>query len=854
MSQYNNALGYLIELRDEVNTSWFTKICDLAIDSDDASISPDELEKTITIFTEGSDYESEFNVNYVSGTPATTTVLNPISKLKKICNFRNFKKLSHDLEVSFDNRITIIFGSNGSGKSSICEAIKILGTSNIPNAPLNNLKENLNYDPTFSYKFDSDSNESVWVESEGFGLHSDRIKFFDSKIAVRLIQDPVNIEQNIEITPFKLHIFEYVRSYVKQFQNQIEILISHQNQLVLPQLDLIEEALINLEVSQNIFLVNLIKTGKIEDINNFLTQIKIEDYATKISQKANEIKEIHKLSTEAGVNTLKSEIRELNNWLKYTSQYNLLLKQLNLSEAKRLCEAKQRLTAEHEILLSKISGTSAQIEEFRLFLESSKDIFDYNNPASNCPFCRQELNEKSIEVIEQYKAFLFSKTEKELKKVNEDLNQILSKFSKFRVFDFEQIEQNIEVIPNKINNPVVELLTKIKSEIPKIESDFRNSTKSNYQIEVGEIENKISLVTEILNKKKSLLEISTTDKSKLDLQLSVLNLDLELLNKKKYVIQNESAIIQLTKDFLLVNQLRQKFKSVSFTGLYQKITNTAKHAHTDLIVSGFSDILNNEYESLTERSMTNLGVNLTNKGREASIMLNPTVGDNPIKIVLSEGELKIHALALFFCELSKSNEDIVVIDDPVTSLDYNYVANFVNRLRDYILSNEKQIILFTHDWAFFEQLRDQFNNANLNQDVKIMENCALCRGFLENLDHLKSEIEVYLVKHILTKSEKREVAGIMRVLIEAIVNERVFNKLKYRYKRAYFQLSNFKSLEKVVPLQGTEAQELKDLYKKLSPFEHDDETLWFTNTDVNQLQTRYDKIKQIEIGIKNRRP
>ena len=62
--------------------------------------------------------------------------------------------------------------------------------------------------------------------------------------------------------------------------------------------------------------------------------------------------------------------------------------------------------------------------------------------------------------------------------------------------------------------------------------------------------------------------------------------------------------------------------------------------------------------------------------------LLPQVGGNDIESVLSEGEQRLHALALFFAELNSCCQSVLVFDDPVSSFDYNNIANSSCRLRD----------------------------------------------------------------------------------------------------------------------------------------------------------------------------
>ena len=65
----------------------------------------------------------------------------------------------------------------------------------------------------------------------------------------------------------------------------------------------------------------------------------------------------------------------------------------------------------------------------------------------------------------------------------------------------------------------------------------------------------------------------------------------------------------------------------------------------------------------------------------------PQVGGRGIEGVLSEGEQRIHALALFFAELETCLQSVLVFDDPISSFDYNYIANYCARLRDFAVKH-----------------------------------------------------------------------------------------------------------------------------------------------------------------------
>jgi wobble nucleotide-excising tRNase len=75
-----------------------------------------------------------------------------------------------------------------------------------------------------------------------------------------------------------------------------------------------------------------------------------------------------------------------------------------------------------------------------------------------------------------------------------------------------------------------------------------------------------------------------------------------------------------------------------------------------------------------------------------------------------------------------------VLDDPVSSFDYNYVGNFCNRLRDwYRAHSDKQLIILAHSWEFFVQVQTVLRKAYLESalSVMVMENCSIVSDYTE---------------------------------------------------------------------------------------------------------------------------
>jgi wobble nucleotide-excising tRNase len=239
-------------------------------------------------------------------------------------------------------------------------------------------------------------------------------------------------------------------------------------------------------------------------------------------------------------------------------------------------------------------------------------------------------------------------------------------------------------------------------------------------------------------------------------------------------------------------------------------------------------------------------------------MVLPQVGGQGIESILCEGEQRVHALALFFAELETCTHSVLVFDDPVSSFDYNYIANYCTRLRDFTLNHpDRQIIVLTHNWEFFVQLQTTLKKSRLDPflSVQILENCRVVGDYSEKTDDLKKNIGAVLsAPGEPSRAQKEDVAGNMRRLIEAVVNTHVFNHQRHQYKQKSQPVSEFHQFTKIVPLLETEAVILGDLYTKLSVTEHDDPRNAYVNADRATFQARYDQILVVEAAVKARRP
>lgn len=148
-------------------------------------------------------------------------------------------------------------------------------------------------------------------------------------------------------------------------------------------------------------------------------------------------------------------------------------------------------------------------------------------------------------------------------------------------------------------------------------------------------------------------------------------------------------------------RLSDCYTSLDSRGLTRKATYFAnKHVTTALAES-----MNSELSALGFRGQVETFVAGRTDANAGLTMVTLKIKDceNGAHLVLSEGEQRIMGLAMFLAEAHlQGNASTIVFDDPTTSLDHHHRRSIANRLAQ--LAQERQIIIFTHDAVFLGDL------------------------------------------------------------------------------------------------------------------------------------------------------
>ena len=335
--------------------------------------------------------------------------------------------------------------------------------------------------------------------------------------------------------------------------------------------------------------------------------------------------------------------------------------------------------------------------------------------SNQCEFCGNSLSEERIKQLEGHFSKEFEHFKVSLKNtleaIKEHYIQIDNNLPRSEQFypeyvdNFKEESQKLTDISKKINNQLEQWKCVLNK---KIENPFDTSLsidaldESLFKNLNSHIES-IKKNVEQHNQKTQNFENETKERKKaLELHYTT-----EKLQGFNYYSKQLDIIKQKENLKELKNQIDKK--QITIQKLEQSLSNEGIGAKK----------INSAIHKFLGRNDLSLQFNQEKKGYD--ITRNQEAGQH-IQY-LSEGEKRAIAFVYFIIKLQeKSNkikESIIVIDDPMSSLDSNNLFHAYSFLRSNC-KQAKQLFVFTHNFTYFKLVRDWFvkTNDNLKREKK----------------------------------------------------------------------------------------------------------------------------------------
>lgn len=589
------------------------------------------------------------------------------------------------------SRVSLIYGKNGSGKSTIATAFnKIKGKGNdirdIDTAELidaNNKVISLN---------DDDKN-NIFVFDETYILNQIRIEE-DGLNTIVMLGDMVDIEKQLKDEENKKIELENEK---EEQENKCNALNDEKNENS-PKFWL-KKMTENLKGSQG--KGNKTWADRDSEIkgNKIATAVNNETYKAFINLSPTKsrdalIIEYNKLLEE--LKTVQSGAKQIS--AKVPSNFSFTFDEKRFIELLSKKIEQPNLSEREKFLISVMSERKEQ---------HLNDIKDYFSKTENnqCPFCTQEVSST-------HKQELFASIEKILSKASEEHKQELQAYRK------EEITINFDdfsVLDKTIIEECCTALTQFNGCVTMINNKIEEKSGNVYQpviLEYDDIQSKFDNLISKLNQLEELrieYNKNTTDTNSIKNKLNDINSNIAHYDiYKEYKTFQEKTTIKKQEDDKLANDIRN----------LKECEETIR-------------------KLIADKNKVEIAVEEINKGLQYIFFANnrleieyrdkkyclKSMGNNVKPNKISTGERNAIAMCYFFSQTMKekeqgdySNPYLLVIDDPVSSFDMENRIGLLSflryKLKQYLCGNENtKVIVMTHDIQTCFDLQKMFGEV-----------------------------------------------------------------------------------------------------------------------------------------------
>jgi len=775
-----HAKDYLNEFKAS-QSLWLKTLIDEAINSN-GNISEEKINSLYKLLTD------EFVENESSN---ITRVVNSTDKLilKKLTHNSGINALKSNQLISFSENCNVLFGLNGSGKSSYFRILnEIVGGNEkkdiLPNIYLDTA-EPISVD--IDYFLGTSSNQLNWNNTSRAISPFSVVRVFDSSYLNGLLNKR-EIDSTL-IEPFGLNLFSYIIETIDRLKTKLSDEIQsvknkkpkiNSEKFSLQNKGLFEQNYLNItqekEVKSKFEFVEA-DSKKLDDLkkqHQNLLQQNIQDRIKLETTKYNEIDAIKKSIKETAkkINTFVEEAKNiLESYEKFHIESNEFKKQIEV--------------------LKKLPSTDS--DKWKSFIKSASTYSqEVKDSEEVCIYCRQPLQSDALAIVKAYSKYLNNESETKLEEVTTKINTLIK--------NLEQISINLQ-----INQEIKRLFktTLIESENISICRSMINFYKQCKKL-------KSDLISSLSKKERIVYHSSLSCQnlsSGMDILLVSINSNIEKLKSDETVKQTELKrlldVITPLEEHKAISEQKEQIQNWMNLGIKiqlleaktnainsRELSNLSKKAHDNLLTENLKTKFVEELQSI---GFKNLEVKLGNAGvskgkNQTKLILHTT---DKISLILSEGEQKAVALSIFIAEVRmQAQANPIIFDDPVNSLDHNIASNFAKR----ILELDNQIIVFTHNKLFLDSLETvkgnhicgNYHGGCSNNKGKhiylytVQSEGKLSKGivFPRNEDKAKSHLNS--AKQYLSESpfsRHNEVASRLRKTVECLIDEKVFNNL-----------------------------------------------------------------------------
>lgn len=720
--------------------------------------------------------------------------------------------------------MTVIYGSNGSGKSGYTKIIKkISGKPRAINLKSNVFNPNPNGKCVIKYSIDGVEQEIEWKINNPQISDLKTVDVFDTTTGNSYVDE----ENTITYTPRFVKLFTALSHYYSKIQERLEqekskltkTLPNFPNEYSLTDTAKVYNNLKKEYTEQRLANILLWDDGKEQvrlDIEKRLKEKDPLKSATEIRKQKLEIDKIVKEISDAYSQINAEAIKEIK-----------ALKNDAISKRKISKDSVQVIANKSEL-----QGVGSQVwkslwEAARVFsLQEAYKNTDYpniNNEA-RCVLCHQPLNNDAKERLLSFETFVKSQLENDATQAE---RKYVERIKKLPIAINKEI-LSTKCIAAKLSEEWLDCLVKIWQQI----ENASNSIKQDIDVTIDS--KFISDNVTILKSNSVAYEKSATQFESDAKQFDRVKASKELLelNARKWCSGQKENVLKEIIRLKKVSDFDNWISQCNSRSITTKASQISETAITEEYVKRF----NSELLALSAKKIkVELVKQRATKGTVThSLKLKGINGYKPSDI-LSEGEHRIIALASFLADVTGgNNNNPFVFDDPISSLDQQFEEKTVNRLIE--LSKTRQVIVFTHRLSLLGQLNDKSNSKSIqiigirNEHWgagEIGDTPLFAKKTSSALNSIKND-RISKAKKIFNEQGSeayypygKALCSDIRILVERIVELDFLADVIQRYRRA---VNTMGKVQKLAKIKKEDCDIVDDFMTRYSCYEHSQPT------------------------------
>lgn len=816
---YTHSKDYLIELANNSRTQGWLKDLIIKIINSNGNISDSELTASVTQLKLNT--ASELTIPSINVNSAHSNI-----RFISLIHHTGVCALAEEQRIDFSNDITLLYGKNGSGKSSYFRILNELIGGNHQTEIRSNIYSDIHKPINIELVYSEGDNVKnlSWDGNSRSISPLNLSSVFDSSYTTTFLQK--RSADSAIVLPYGLHLFTALTSAMDNIKSRIQTEIDGILR-TLPQIN---------------------KNGLSEEVVRILTQqtyrttqknyiqaryVFTNEQSERLKLQEEKLKVLKETNFEDKIQLVSNEQQQYLLILKHLKEAENNLQKLHI-ESQSLVERISIVRKENEVLKQKISILNeignTNSKEWKTFIEAG-DAFTKSSTLNEnvCPYCRQPIVDNAVNIVTAYATYLSDKSIEELKNLEQAKNTLKQRISTV-VTNFTISAQFKVLIDTR--NSESELYSKISASLRQLDeqkrilSDAVENEQNSNPLVFDSTNVAISAIETICEEYNNTINNLREELTKKNQTVSELSFQMKPLIEYKLISSQKDLFVEWFEKIDNVNELKKCQLELSTRG----ISTLARTASQTLVTENLKTKFQEELDAL---GLKKLSVNLTDAGtsRGQAFMQLKLFNNNSVSDVLSEGEQKGVALALFIAERRMQlSQNPIILDDPVNSLDHFITAKLVERLSR--LGN--QIIIFSHNLLLQTSLVNLrgIHECGVNQKsscgkstkhlfmYSVTSHNRDKKGVITEKKQDNVANNLKNVQNLLNRTPFSDdcsimVGAILRHTIELIIDEKIFNNqipVKFHGRKNTIQWEHLKTLNPDV----TMIDKLNGLFSRLS--------------------------------------